>query len=85
MFKLSVPDLYWSGDACHDAWEWVWDRFWSITMHSNGTLPLDVPLAALVDARCGYALKVFLQVKFLPRFCYYHYEMILFIVIRVTK
>ena len=44
---------YWSGDACHDAWEWVWDPFWSVTMHSNGTLPLD----ALLDARCGYAFS----------------------------
>ena len=25
-------------------------------MHSNGTLPLDAPLAAPLDARCGYAL-----------------------------
>ena len=27
-------------------------------MHSNGTLPLDAPLAAPLDARCGYALSV---------------------------
>ena len=32
------------GDTCHDAW--------SITMYSNGTLPLDAPL----DARCVYTL-----------------------------
>ena len=30
----------WSFAAYHDAWEWVWDRFWSVTMYSNGTLPL---------------------------------------------
>ena len=29
-----------------DAWERVWDRFWSVTMHSNGTLPLPLPLTA---------------------------------------
>ena len=40
-------------DSPHDAWKWVWDRFWSVTMHSYGSLPLDVPL----DARCGYALN----------------------------
>ena len=26
-------------------------------MHSNGTLPLDVPPEAPLDARCGYVLK----------------------------
>ena len=34
-------------------WKWVWDPFWSVIMHSNGTLPLDAPL----DARCVYALR----------------------------
>ena len=29
----------WDLAASHDAWEWIWDPFWSITMHSNGTLP----------------------------------------------
>ena len=43
--------------APHDTWEWAWDRFWSITMHSNGTLLLDVP----VDARCVYTLSPLLQ------------------------
>ena len=27
-------------------------------MHSNGTLPLDVPLDTPLDARCGYALNL---------------------------
>ena len=40
--------------TCHDARQWIWDPFWNITMHSNGTLPLDAPLAA----RCGYSLRV---------------------------
>ena len=35
-------------------WEWVWDRFWSGTMHSNGTLPLPLPLAA----RCAHTLRL---------------------------
>ena len=34
--------------------EWIWDPFWSVTMHSNGTVPLDPPL----DARCVYTLKI---------------------------
>ena len=41
--------IHWNHYVQGDAWEWVWDRFWSITMHSNGTL-LDAPL----DAQCGY-------------------------------
>ena len=45
-------------DAPHDAWEWVWDRFWNVTMHSNGTLPLMLTLDAPLDARCGYSLRM---------------------------
>ena len=36
------------------AWEWVSDPFWSVTIHSNGTLPLD----ALLGAQCVYTLKI---------------------------
>ena len=39
------------------AWEWVWDQFWSGTMHSNGTLPLTLPLPLTLDARCVYTLS----------------------------
>ena len=46
------------GNAPHDAWEWVWDRFWSFTMHSNGTLLLDAPLDGPLDAWCVYTLRV---------------------------
>ena len=42
----------WSCDAWVDAWEWVWDPFWSVRVYSNRTLLLDTPL----DTRCGYAL-----------------------------
>ena len=42
-------------DTYLDAWEWVSDWFSSVTMHSNGILPL--PLDALLAARCGYSLK----------------------------
>ena len=40
---------------------------WSVTMHSNGTmplplsLPLDAPLDAAADARCVHSLRVFLH------------------------
>ena len=34
-----------------DAWEWVRDPFWNVTMHFNGTLPLPlgvfIPLAKI--------------------------------------
>ena len=42
----------WSFAAWVAAWEWVWDRFWSGKMHSNGTLPLTLA------ARCVHALKL---------------------------
>ena len=31
-------------DAAPDAWKWGRGRFWSVTMHSNGTLPLTLTL-----------------------------------------
>ena len=42
-----------------DAWEWVWDRFLSVTMHSNGTLPLPLTLPLGV----GIALESYLTVN----------------------
>ena len=44
-----------------DAWEWVWDRFWSVTMHSNEnylTLRMTLPLPLMLDARCVYSLNL---------------------------
>ena len=38
-----------------DAWEWVRDRFWSVTMYFNGMVPLPPPLT--LDARCVHSLK----------------------------
>ena len=38
---------------------WRAGRFWSITVHSNGTLPLLLTLDVPLDARCGYSLKLF--------------------------
>ena len=49
--ERQVADLHW---VYGDAWEWIWDPFWSVTMHSNGTLPLD----ALLDARCVHTLTL---------------------------
>ena len=43
----------WTDRAWVDAWEWIWDWFWSVTMYSNGTLPLPLPL----DAQCVYTLS----------------------------
>ena len=31
-------------DAAPDAWKWGGGRFWSVTVHSNGTLPLTLTL-----------------------------------------
>ena len=45
--ERQAADLHW---VYADAWEWIWDPFWSFTMHSNGTLSL--------DARCGYTLTL---------------------------
>ena len=53
-----------SFDACHDAWEWIRDQFWSVTMHSNLTMLLDAPL----DARCGYVFKQWLAFKMRVRY-----------------
>ena len=36
-----IGSIWIHGDAPPDIWEWVWDQFWSVTMHSSGTLPLD--------------------------------------------
>ena len=48
-----------------DAWEWVWDRFSSvrgasqyISMGSNLTLLMMLPLPLTLDARCGYTLTI---------------------------
>ena len=54
----SVKRQLWSFDACHDVWEWICYPFWSVTMHSNGTLPLLLSLDVPLDARCGYSLNV---------------------------
>ena len=50
----AVADLHW---VYGDAWEWVWDQFWRVIMHSNGTLPLPLTLGAPLDARCGYSFN----------------------------
>ena len=34
-----------------DAWEWVWDPFWSVTMYFIGMVPLPF------DAWCVYTLN----------------------------
>ena len=39
-----------------DAWEWVWDRFSSVTMHSNGTYQT-LDAATDAAARCVHTLK----------------------------
>ena len=54
----AVTDLYW---VYGDAWECVWDRFWSITMYFNGMVSLLLPLPLPLDARCVYALTVLLH------------------------
>ena len=30
------------------AWEWIWDRFSSVTMHFNGTVPLPLILGVFI-------------------------------------
>ena len=52
---VAAADLHW---VYGDAWEWVWDRFWSVTIHSNGTLPLPLMLDMPLDARCEHSLIV---------------------------
>ena len=52
--QAEAAGLHW---AYGDAWEWIWDRFWSVTMYFNGMVPL--PL----DARCVYALTQSLGVS----------------------
>ena len=46
--KRQASDLiHWNHYVQDDTWEWVWDRFWSIKMYSNGTL---LAAAAAADA-----------------------------------
>ena len=40
-----------------DAWEWIWDRFSSVTIYSDGSGNASVNAATVADAQCVYALR----------------------------
>ena len=52
-------------DAHLDAWEWVLDQFWSVTMYSNGplllTLPLTLILGVFIPLESFTDLSVFIR------------------------
>ena len=43
--SAAAVGLHW---AYGDAWEWIWDRFWSVTMYFNGMVPLPLPLGVFM-------------------------------------
>ena len=49
----SAADLHW---VYGDAWEEIWDWFWSVTMYFNGMVPLPLPPTLPLDTRCVYTL-----------------------------